>query len=95
MKNRKLTVLLVLATLICVFVALPALAAEKKVNINTATAEELMTLKGIGEKKAEAIIEYREAHGPFESIEDLKNVKGIGEKVFESIEAEITIESED
>jgi len=92
MRSRKLTVLLVLATLICVFVTLPALAAEKKININTATAEELMTLKGIGEKKADAIIEYREAHGLFESVDDLKNVKGIGDKIFESIKSEITIE---
>ncbi|HIC91599.1 MAG TPA: helix-hairpin-helix domain-containing protein [Syntrophaceae bacterium] len=92
MRNRKLTVFLILATLICVFLTLPALATEKKVNINTATAEELMTLKGIGEKKAHAIIEYREAHGPFESIDDLKNVKGIGDKIFESIKSEIMVE---
>ena len=96
MKNRKLTVLLVLAVLICVFLTLPALAAEKaaekKVNINTATAEELITLKGIGEKKAHAILEYREVHGLFKTIDDLKNIKGIGEKIFDSIESDITIE---
>ncbi|MGL4828915.1 MAG: ComEA family DNA-binding protein [Vibrio sp.] len=50
------------------------------VNINTASAEELATLlKGIGIKKAQAIVDYREANGPFASIDDLTNVKGIGE----------------
>ncbi|EEY38151.1 DNA uptake protein [Vibrio mimicus MB451] len=50
------------------------------VNINTASAEELATLlKGIGLKKAQAIVDYREANGPFISIDDLTNVKGIGE----------------
>ncbi|RLA94334.1 MAG: hypothetical protein DRG25_02750 [Deltaproteobacteria bacterium] len=64
----------------------------KKVNINTASAEELATLKGVGEKIAQAIIEYREANGPFKSIEDIKNVKGIGEKKFEEIKDSITVE---
>ncbi|TQQ48989.1 ComEA family DNA-binding protein [Vibrio cholerae] len=50
------------------------------VNINTASAEELATLlKGIGLKKAQAIVDYREANGPFSNIDDLTNVKGIGE----------------
>ena len=50
------------------------------VNINTAGVDELMTLKGVGAKIAQRIVEYREANGPFMSVEDLKNVKGIGEK---------------
>lgn len=60
-------------------------ASEKlMININTANAEELMKLKGVGEKTAEKIIEYRE-QCPFESIEDIMNVSGIGEKKFEDI----------
>ncbi len=53
------------------------------VNINTASAEELMSLNGIGEKTAEAIIEYRKST-PFEKPEEIMNVKGIGEKKYEN-----------
>jgi competence protein ComEA len=55
-----------------------------KVNINTASAEELTQLKGVGEKYAEAIVQYREEHGPFTKAEDIQNVPGIGEKTFEA-----------
>lgn len=55
------------------------------VNINTAAAEELMTLPGIGEVRAEAIIEYRNRVGRFEKIEDIMNVKGIKTGVFSKI----------
>ncbi|MFC6346744.1 helix-hairpin-helix domain-containing protein [Vagococcus carniphilus] len=62
-----------------------------KVNLNQAEKDELMTLNGVGEKKAEKIIEYREENGSFKSIDDLKNVNGIGEKTFESLKESITI----
>ena len=62
---------------------------EGKVNINTATVEELKTLKGVGEKKAEAIIEYRKKNGSFQTKEDLMKVRGIGKKLFESFEERI------
>ena len=64
---------------------------ETLVNLNTATAQELQTLSGIGEKKAEAIITYRETNGSFQTIDDLKKVKGIGEKTFDSLKESITI----
>ena len=52
-----------------------------KININTATAEELMQLKGVGEKIAQAIVAYREANDLFKSVADLEEVKGIGPKI--------------
>ncbi|MFC7413507.1 ComEA family DNA-binding protein [Larsenimonas suaedae] len=54
-----------------------------QIDINTATVEQLSELKGIGEKKAEAIVAYREANGPFEHLEGLSDVKGIGESLIE------------
>ena len=62
---------------------------EGKVNINTATVEELKTLKGVGEKKAEAIIEYRKKNGSFKTKEDLMKVRGIGKKLFEAFQERI------
>ena len=56
--------------------------ARGTVELNTATAAELRTLPGVGQRTAERIIEYREEHGGFEKIEDLMNVRGIGERTF-------------
>ena len=67
-------------------------AKEKvKVNLNTATREELMTLKGIGEAKADDIIAYRESHGGFQKIEDIKKISGIKDAAFEKIKDDITV----
>jgi competence protein ComEA len=57
-------------------------AAKPTINLNTATADQLESLPGIGQKTAERIIEYRTKSGGFKRIEDLMNVKGIGEKSF-------------
>ena len=65
------------------------------VNVNTATAEELETLTGIGPSLAQAILDYRAEHGAFETAEDLLNVKGIGEAKLEGFRAEITLTEED
>ena len=56
-----------------------------KININTATKDELMTLPGIGDSKADAIIKYRDEYGPFQNIEDITNITGIKEGVYNNI----------
>ncbi len=61
------------------------------ININTATAEELMQIPGIGEARAEAIISYREENGGFSSIEDIKNVSGIGDALFDKMKNYIEV----
>ena len=63
---------------------------NKTININTATLEELMSINGLGEAKAKAIIKYREENGYFKIIDDLLNVSGIGEVLFEKIKEYIT-----
>src|SRR5574341_689072 len=68
-----------------------ASASGGPVNINTATQEELEQLPGIGPSLAAAIIQYREEHGPFASIEDIQNVPGIGPTKFEAIKDLITV----
>ena len=65
---------------------------EGKVNINTATVEELKTLKGIGGKKAEAIIEYRKQNGSFKNKEELMKVRGIGKKLYESFQERVIVQ---
>ncbi|MBS4173603.1 helix-hairpin-helix domain-containing protein [Bacillus sp. FJAT-49736] len=62
-----------------------------KVNINTATLDELQTLTGIGPSKAAAIMEYREQNGGFQKVEDIKNVSGIGDKTFEKLKDSIMV----
>ncbi len=62
-----------------------------KVNLNTAARDELMTLPGIGESKADAILSYREEHGAFASIEEIQNISGIKSGVFSQIKDFITV----
>ncbi|MGX7041876.1 helix-hairpin-helix domain-containing protein [Leuconostoc holzapfelii] len=66
-------------------------ANQAKVNLNTATVDELQMLEGIGEKKAEQIIAYRQTNGGFKQITDLKAVSGIGEKRFETLKDKLTV----
>jgi comEA protein len=69
----------------------PATAVGQKVNINTATLENLVAIPGIGPKTAENILQYRTQVGKFKKVEDLLNVKGIGEKTLEKIKPLLTL----
>lgn len=60
-------------------------------NLNTCTAEELMTISGIGEVKASDIIEYREYLGGYTSVEQIKDIKGIGDKIYEKVSPYLTV----
>ena len=64
---------------------------SEKININTASLEELDNITGVGLVIGQRIIDYRNANGPFQKIEDIKNVKGIGDITFEKMKDEITI----
>jgi competence protein ComEA len=66
-------------------------AALATVNINSATKEELVSLKGVGDKKAQAIIDYRKKNGDFKSIDDLEKVDGIGPGIMKQIRAQISV----
>ncbi len=80
------------AVLMSLILASGAHAADvEKININTATAEQLTQLKGIGASHAAAIIVYRENNGPFQKPEDLMKVPRIGEKTFEKNKASISV----
>jgi competence protein ComEA len=67
-------------------------AAAAKVNLNTADQATLVSVKGIGKKRAQAIIEYREKNGPFKTVDDLTKVKGIGDKQLAQLKDQVTVE---
>ena len=85
---------LIQSLFLTLFLALPAIGfGMDTININTADKETLMTvIKGVGEKKAEAIIAYREQNGSFKSIDELTNIKGIDVGIIEKNKEKLTIE---
>ncbi len=87
-------ILVVSFALALVMSLVPGLWAEEaaKVNINTASVEELTQLEGVGPNYAKRIVEYREANGPFGHVEDIMKVQGIGAKTFEANKDKMTIE---
>ncbi len=79
-------------TVLSALLLIPALLFAETVNINTADKETLITaVKGVGEKRAEAIIIYREQNGPFKSIDELTEVKGISTSILEKNRANLSI----
>lgn len=99
--------MMIIALAVCgVIFALPCSAAEstaphemstkkvvnaQPVNINTADAETLEKVSGIGPKRAEDIVAYRTAHGNFKSVDDLSQVKGLGEKRLRKVASQLTV----
>ena len=88
---KKVLVALFLVCFLAVTAAPAVMAADGKININAASADELTQLQKVGPKTAERIVAYREAHGPFKTIDDLKNVKGVGDKILELNKERITV----
>jgi competence protein ComEA len=96
MKLDRLVATGVAIAMACLFCAGPVLAAAKpvptgKVNVNTATAEQLTALPGVGPKLATRIVEHRQKEGAFHSMQDLLNVKGIGEKNLAKIQGYVSL----
>ena len=83
--------LAVLALVSSAMFAFSAVQPDEPININTATAEELVELPRIGEVTAARIVAWREENGPFSRTEELMNVQGIGERVYERIKPHVTV----
>ena len=91
-KAKRLVFLCIAVAVVMVFIG-PVWAADAgKINLNKATVEELVQLKGIGQKYAQRIVDFREKNGPFKKTEDLMNVPGIGAKILEKNKDLITVE---
>ena len=93
MKQLKtvLSVAVVVALLLSIFGTVYA-EEQLKININTATADQLVELQRIGPSYAAKIVAYRDANGPFKTIEEIMNVQGIGQKTFELNKERMTVE---
>lgn len=93
MKLVHKSVNILLAVMFVIGLSQAVTASEAKININTATKEELVTLKYVGDKIADRIIEFRKAQ-PFETIEEIMQVKGVGQKLYDANKDMITVKSE-
>ncbi len=93
MNAKKAIASLVVTGMLLVLCLASAVASTGKININTATKQELVTLKYVGDKIAQKIIDYRKTT-PFKSPADIMNVKGVGQKVFDSNKMRIVVQKE-
>ncbi len=91
-KGRVVITILVVMAFLAGSLSVAAESNPIKININTATAKELIQLKKIGKKYAQNIINHREKNGEFKAPEDIMKVKGIGAKTFELNKEQITVE---
>ena len=90
--SKKSKIISVIALILLVTTAVSySQVPSSKVNINTATVEQLTEIPGVGEKTAQNIVEYRKLHGEFKTVDELLNVKGIGEKRLEKVKDQITV----
>jgi competence protein ComEA len=93
MQKMRTIIVLLIVVAFAATLAVPAWSASpEKININTATVEELIRLDRVGPKYAAKIVEYREAYGPFKSPEEIMKVQGIGQKTYEVNMDAITVE---
>jgi competence protein ComEA len=91
-KAKRMVFLCIAVAMVMVFIG-PVWAADAgKINLNKATVEELVQLKGVGQKYAERIVDFRDKNGPFKKTEDLMNVPGIGIKIWEKNKDRIVVE---
>lgn len=93
MKKINTLSIVLLVSLLFLSFCLPVMAVSGKININTATKEELVALKQVGDKIADRIIEYRKAT-PFETPEDIMKVKGVAQKIFDTNKELIIVKDE-
>jgi competence protein ComEA len=90
---RKKLYFAVLVSLAVIFTGTCCAIAMEKININTASVEQLMQLDRVGASYAQRIVEYREKYGPFQAPEDIMKVKGIGMKTWEANKDRIVVQS--
>ncbi|WP_330110922.1 helix-hairpin-helix domain-containing protein [Methylophaga thalassica] len=79
------------ALVLSLFLSTSFAFAADKIDLNTATSEQLQMLNGVGPSTADAIIQYRDAHGEFKTVDELTNVKGIGEKKLQQLSEDLMV----